>query len=169
MAERKDTLLLAITLAGILVCAMVILAITSAKAPDERITTLFQQPQSIPAAVAKVLPAPGSAIKYSLRSDVCVGVNVEPLLEPGDAIRRIENFSLSIDGRRIPDDSLGHLTIDETITVESPQGKIGYGPPYDEICWRGVLRPGLHIVDFHVWSTSGETEFEYSWVFRVDL
>jgi len=54
-----------------------------------------------------------------------------------------------------------HVTEDVLIIANG-----GRGVGSDTVCWEADMRPGIHVADVVIWTSTGE-EFTYSWAFEV--
>lgn len=139
-------------------------------------TALMNSPQPPPSVVARVKPAPGSVVSLSSPADwkdfstgeveLCVQINVAPLLEPGDSYKQISDRKLLFDGQQAPDPDHGMILQGLVMLTDEHGRSIAYGPDGQIDCWQGLLSSGVHVADFRVWTTSG-VKYEYSWTFKV--
>ncbi len=148
----------------------------------ERAEALLHNPSEVPSFIEMVAPEPLSTVRLSYNSGwgrtdvplhpdqpawqhmvglVCAEILVRPLLRPGDSLLVYQNVSLSLDEEQLA--VYSHMPLESQ--VEAAGG--GSGPWSDTVCWEADVRPGIHVADLTVWTSTGE-EFTYSWAFRVE-
>jgi hypothetical protein len=126
-----------------------------------------------------VRPRASSTISLSSPNDwdlggdegsLCILVQQEPLLRPGDSWRYFENWEVRVDGRLVTEDdfTITQGVWDLAVYLYDEQGNvIASGAFASDICVENVVaEPGLHVADFKVWTSTGE-EATYSWAFKV--
>jgi hypothetical protein len=106
------------------------------------------------------------------RGDVCVQVLQEPLLRPGDDWYWFQNWEMRVDGWLVSRRSRGryivsHNVEDTAVYLYEGGDIVAKGAITDTVCVHKVAtKPGLHVVDFKVWTSTGE-EATYSWAFKI--
>lgn len=128
---------------------------------------LLSAPIAFPEAIRTVQPEPGSVV-YGDDHTVCVEVQSYPLLEPGDALRRVDDVELTLDNREV-EQSPAHIVFDTLAALYDENDQlIAKAPAIDRVCWIDLaLSDGIHVAKIAVRSSSGRISYNYKWAFEV--
>jgi hypothetical protein len=127
---------------------------------------LYEEPQPLPEYVGPE-PIPGTTVPAAEANRICVGLELEPLLRPGDFWDWFENdISLRLDGELLTQEP-SHQTLDSLAGITDDQGNtVALSPYADIICWETALSAGTHVAEAVIWTSDGE-ETEFVWAFKV--
>jgi hypothetical protein len=128
---------------------------------------LLEQPGPLPEVLEYVSPEPGN-ILTQFENEVCVSINLYPLLEPNDNLTSIENVEMTVNGDTLSNEDTTRLTVDAlTFLLDEDNQVIATGPALVGKCWPVILSAGIHIAAIRLWSTSGKQEYSYRWAFEI--
>lgn len=142
----------------------------------ERFQQLYDSPVQLPDVVSETYPEASSVVSLDMPVNIrapvessraiCVSVQIEPLLEPGDNLERAENVQLTLD-TRIVSKQPQHTILPMQVNLLAENGAtLATGVANDVLCWNRLLSIGEHLAEFQIWSTSGK-EYSYEWAFEV--
>ena len=95
---------------------------------------LLAAPQPYPESIRIVAPEPGDTV-YGDSVTICVEVQIQPLLEPGDALDQIDNVRLILNQETV-EQSPAHITFDMLAALYDENDRmIARGPAIDRVCW----------------------------------
>jgi hypothetical protein len=138
---------------------------------------LFDNPDRYPEFIDYVQPEPGTVVSLSDPSAwecgvgqdigaICVEILEEPLLRPNDDLYLFKNIRLTVDGKNINIDPSHEPTDVQIGYLDENEKIVATGVYSDLIRWSTGLRPGKHVAEILVWTSTGE-EFTYRWAFEV--
>ena len=139
--------------------SFVVLAGCQPAKPPERSDTPLPYPEGI----GFVSPEPGSTTN---QRDLCIEINCQELLEPGDDGTAYESIVLDLNGH-LTTPLPWHLFQGDSLTVDVG-GMQQCGAASSTMCWKDMLDRGIWEAEITVKSSASSKTISYTWAFQID-